>query len=174
MRGRPGEVSVQWAARVLGRSRWSMWRWLRADRLLYVRVELGPPAPEGKRRVLRYWLKRSEVEQLRMDLTTDRLPASAASADGALSTVESGPYCDVPGCEKLPAPRHLKCWMHYRRQARGGDMQAPPQEVLPPREKLVAAAIELADAETDEEFDESIRRVVKAAKGMSRRTKSHD
>ena len=61
-------------------------------------------------------------------------------------------YCDWPGCERLTMDAsHPMCAMHHKRQSRGAPMNAPVRESLDPWERCVVAAIDLADADSDDD-----------------------
>ena len=62
--------------------------------------------------------------------------------------------CQYPGCDAPSQSEHYQyCYMHAKRLTRGADMSAPRRERLPPWERVVASALELADADSDDDLD---------------------
>lgn len=62
--------------------------------------------------------------------------------------------CRVDGCEAEMVKHqtgHGYCATHYKRLKRGGDLAAPVQERLSPRQRAVEAAIGLADADSEDD-----------------------
>lgn len=62
-------------------------------------------------------------------------------------------YCAVPGCYETAAPRGTMCSMHYKRSLRGVEMSPGKREQLTPWARVVTAAIELADADSEDDND---------------------
>lgn len=58
--------------------------------------------------------------------------------------------CRVDDCG-LEVVAHGYCAAHYKRHRRGGDLAAPKQERLSPRQRAIEAAIALADADSEDD-----------------------
>lgn len=58
--------------------------------------------------------------------------------------------CSATSCSK-PAAKSGLCWMHLKRKQRGTVAEAPEQERLTPSERVTQAALDLADADTDDD-----------------------
>jgi hypothetical protein len=65
--------------------------------------------------------------------------------------------CDVGGCDRKAAPRCPKCWGHLKQLQRYGRTY-PLQPRLDARQALFEAALELAPAEGDQDFERAERR----------------
>lgn len=76
-------------------------------------------------------------------------------------------YCTVSECETETREGRIRCELHEKRYQRGQSLTTPKVERLSPRARVVEAAIRLADAETDEEFEKAERDVLRAAKQLA-------
>jgi alkylated DNA nucleotide flippase Atl1 len=65
--------------------------------------------------------------------------------------------CIYPGCCEPAKEKGTMCYMHDKRRARGQPMDSPRREQLTPWARVVEAAIELADADSDD--DDEFRRL---------------
>jgi len=65
--------------------------------------------------------------------------------------------CCFPGCDEQVSGRGQFCDMHYKRAERGQEMSAPRRERLTPWSRVVVAAIDLADADSENDIDFSRR-----------------
>lgn len=59
--------------------------------------------------------------------------------------------CEVSGCDRSTRGGRTYCEMHYKRKQRGLPLHAKVQERLPIRERVIQNAIDLADADTDDD-----------------------
>lgn len=75
--------------------------------------------------------------------------------------------CSYPDCICAARPGGTLCAMHAQRALRGKEMAAPKRERLTPWARVVEAAIELADA--DAEDDSEFRRLESHLRVAARR-----
>ena len=61
--------------------------------------------------------------------------------------------CGYPGCDEKASAGGTMCAMHYKRRERGSCMSDPKRERLTPWGRVVEAALELADADTEDDGD---------------------
>jgi hypothetical protein len=66
----------------------------------------------------------------------------------------SGPssWCEVSECPH-PAFRGSLCQLHVKRLQRGAPLSAPIHEHLDPKQKLLAAALKYADADSEDDAE---------------------
>lgn len=62
-------------------------------------------------------------------------------------------FCAYPDCVDQAQPGGTLCYAHAKRQWRGQDMRTPKRERLDPWGRVVTAAIELADADSEDDQD---------------------
>ena len=80
-------------------------------------------------------------------------------------------YCERPTCDEPSMDdSHPFCAMHSRRMSRGTPMDQPKRELYNPKERLIVAALGLADcdSEDDEEYRKAEARLVAAAKAITK------
>ena len=75
-------------------------------------------------------------------------------------------YCTAPGCEDATRQGRRYCELHEKRHQRGQSLTEPKAERLSPKARLLEAAISLADADGDGEYEKAERDVVRAARGL--------
>lgn len=73
-------------------------------------------------------------------------------------------YCTVSECEEPTREGRVRCEFHEKRHQRGQSLTAPKVERLTPKQRVLEAAISLADAETDAEYEKAERAMLKAAR----------
>lgn len=73
-------------------------------------------------------------------------------------------YCTAPGCEDATRQGRRYCEFHEKRHQRGQSLTAPKAERLSANARLLEAAIRLADAEGDTDYEKAARDILRAAR----------
>lgn len=73
-------------------------------------------------------------------------------------------YCTVGECEEPTRQGRARCEFHEKRYQRGQSLTAPKAERLSASARLLEAAIRLADAEGDADYDKAARDILRAAR----------
>lgn len=76
----------------------------------------------------------------------------------------SDTYCTVAECETPTRQGRIRCDFHEKRHQRGQPLTAPKAERLSGNARLLEAAIRLADAEGDADYDKAARDILRAAR----------
>ena len=76
-------------------------------------------------------------------------------------------YCRYPECDE-PIAGHGQdvCWTHLKQLQRTGKMK-PIAEKLSPEERVILAANELAEADTDGDYKSARKKVLQAARALA-------
>jgi hypothetical protein len=81
-------------------------------------------------------------------------------------------YCQVADCEQPTEEGRVRCGMHEKRFRRGRDLHAPRAEDLTPKQRFKDSAVNLANSNTDDDYDRHDRAHDLAAKAWLRRRRS--
>lgn len=73
-------------------------------------------------------------------------------------------YCTVGECEEPTRQGRARCEFHEKRHQRGQSLTAPKAERLSANARLLEAAIRLADAEGDADYEKAARDILRAAR----------